>query len=291
MIRQRNTVQTNRVQNKAWKPKIQAQKKNYEELGRLPRNLELTLDYAGYVTLSPGASYGEQIFSGNGLYDPDITGTGLQPMYFDQLMAMYSKYCVISSKLEVQAWNANASSATMAAIGVYCNTEVGASATFNNAISQPRTKWRALANATGGTVIPIVDSNSTANMFGKRFVVDEDDLHGTSSTNPSSQFYWHIFAADPDGSSNVVADITFRIQYRVRFLERRLLALSAASRLDTKESVSDPTSISAELRSRSHTDCEGSHPTKNNNNLDLQNVSSCICQNCVRSKELSELNH
>lgn len=45
---------------------------------------------------------GTYFMSCNGMYDPDITGTGGQLLYFDQLMELYNHYQVTSSFAEFQ---------------------------------------------------------------------------------------------------------------------------------------------------------------------------------------------
>ena len=38
----------------------------------------------------------------NSLFDPDQTGTGHQPYYFDQFAALYNRYTVLGSKLTAE---------------------------------------------------------------------------------------------------------------------------------------------------------------------------------------------
>jgi len=65
---------------------------------RYSDNIQLT-STAGAV-----ASY---VFAANGLYDPNITGTGHQPMGFDQMMLFYNHYCVTKAKMIIVAQNAS----------------------------------------------------------------------------------------------------------------------------------------------------------------------------------------
>lgn len=67
-----------------------------------PPQLKNKLTYATWasVTCSLGA-YSQYIFSCNGLYDPDFTATGHQPLYFDQLMTIYNHYTVTASTISV----------------------------------------------------------------------------------------------------------------------------------------------------------------------------------------------
>lgn len=43
----------------------------------------------------------QAIFSLNGLYDPNISGGGHQPLGFDQMMGLYNKYCVLGAKVSI----------------------------------------------------------------------------------------------------------------------------------------------------------------------------------------------
>lgn len=45
------------------------------------------------------------VFAANGLYDPDVTNAGHQPMFFDQFAAIYDQYVVLGSKITVTVTN------------------------------------------------------------------------------------------------------------------------------------------------------------------------------------------
>jgi len=54
---------------------------------------------------STSGSSNSYFFSANGLFDPNTTGTGHQPMGFDQMMLMYEQYTVFASKITVEFIN------------------------------------------------------------------------------------------------------------------------------------------------------------------------------------------
>lgn len=62
------------------------------------------LSYSDSITLTTGTAgiYGsEQVYRLNSLFDPDLTSAGHQPLFFDQLSAMYNQYMVRGCKLEL----------------------------------------------------------------------------------------------------------------------------------------------------------------------------------------------
>jgi hypothetical protein len=52
------------------------------------------------MNMSLGA-VASQNFRLNSVFDPDITGSGHQPRWFDQYSALYASYVVVASKIEV----------------------------------------------------------------------------------------------------------------------------------------------------------------------------------------------
>lgn len=75
-------------------------------------------DYA--KTLSGGVgAVPTNFYSANGLFDPDFTGTGHQPMGFDQMMALYEQATVLRAHIKVTF----ASAGEHARVGVYLNPD------------------------------------------------------------------------------------------------------------------------------------------------------------------------
>lgn len=69
--------------------------------GTMPTTWVTTHRYVGTFSINPNVGVANTYtFAANGLYDPDITGTGHQPMGFDQMAAFYNHYEVIGAKIK-----------------------------------------------------------------------------------------------------------------------------------------------------------------------------------------------
>ena len=74
------------------------------ETSVMPERQTATLTYDTLRSFSAGeTSLGVEAyaFRANGLYDPDVTGTGHQPYGFDQYMVLYQRYKVLRSRITV----------------------------------------------------------------------------------------------------------------------------------------------------------------------------------------------
>jgi hypothetical protein len=62
-----------------------------------------------YTITTNAAGLGQYIWNINSLYDPDRTGTGFQPTYFDQLSEIYGRYRVYGCKVDIKVFNPQSS--------------------------------------------------------------------------------------------------------------------------------------------------------------------------------------
>ena len=71
-----------------------------------PRCQLVRMVYFQQVRLDPAGTPATHVFMANSVYDPDWTNTGgHQPMFHDQYAAVYNKYKVVSSRIDITGAN------------------------------------------------------------------------------------------------------------------------------------------------------------------------------------------
>lgn len=166
------------------------------------------------------------VFSGNGLYDPNITGVGHQPLGFDEWMGIYSHYTVTGFTMKATFFNTDANQPQFCGIKV---TAAGAAITDGRttieqgncryAILGPRDK----SGSESQKSITLTVDNSK--FFGKDVLSDRDYM-GTNATNPLEQLYPTVFAFPNAVVDGDIVDCQVIIDFRVQFSEPRLVASS-----------------------------------------------------------------
>ena len=183
-----------------------------------------TIRYSDEVAISPGAAYGQYTYRGNSCFDPDETGIGHQPMYFDQYAAVYSKYKVLASRITVTASNYNPTAA--ATIVLVPSSEIVTITSYPIAMEQPYAKRTELLpiSTRAGVRSSITSGMSTARILGlSRAQLASEDYSASTGATPISVWYWNIAAFDVSAVSiRLVVDI----EYKVIFYDRRSPSLS-----------------------------------------------------------------
>jgi hypothetical protein len=202
----------------------------------VPDTFRTELTYSDLAALGPstGENLGTQVWSCGGLYDPDITGSGHQPLGFDQWMAFYNHYVVLSCRIEVSGFvqGVSQSDYTLGTvmIGVI---PTGSSTAVTTADLFYELPYGAVGVAgTAGGMKPDVITNHLhiPEWFGvteTEFIAD-DTHRGNSASNPSEDSFFEVGAnrvAYSDASSIVCMTRT-RLIYEVVFLERKELSQS-----------------------------------------------------------------
>lgn len=190
-----------------------------------PKELRIKHKYVEVIGLtSTAGGVATSNFSCNGLYDPNLGGVGHQPLYFDQLSAIYNHYTVIASKMTVKATMPNSAGVAGMLLGIFINDDSSVTPTpFYARAEQPTAVYRNIGQAIGETVL--VKKWSAKENFGPG-VLGDPNLQGTSAANPTEQQVFTIFAqANDETSTNSILTLV-TIEYDAVWQELKDIANS-----------------------------------------------------------------
>lgn len=170
-----------------------------------PKVLKMKHRYVGapvQLNCTTGAM-ATQVWSCNGLYDPDITNAGHQPLYFDQMAVIYNHYHVIGSKITIKVqtsedpvgpsigciWIDDDASTTATNLSMVGEQQRNTLRNFGGPNSNPNTTW--------------VKKWSAKKTF-PGSVMSNNDLKGSASANPTEQSYFKFSYNTLDVSSATI---------------------------------------------------------------------------------------
>jgi len=190
-----------------------------------PKMLKMTQKYVEQVNFQTGSlgALATYSFSCNGMYDPNITGTGHQPMYFDQLGALYDHYCVIASKITVTFTKGDTQTTMPVTVGIYVNDDSTVTPTIFG-IMENSLATSAVIHAGQPTAVCKLGW-SAAKYFGKSPLANTE-LQGTTSGNPTEQSMFTLFIDSSLGLQVGAALATVEIEYIAIWKELRDIASS-----------------------------------------------------------------
>lgn len=178
----------------------------------------LTLDFGGALNQAA------HVFCANGLYDTDVTGTGHQPLGFDQFMLLYDHYVVIGAKITVFVDNKWTSPMT---VGIAVMDD--ATTLSNHRYWEyDETVMKMLGSTNGERRIQTISAQVNPNKFLGIFnPMSEAKVEGDDAANPTDKVFFHVFAGTVDGSA-VTTNPRFaaRLEFQVVFKEPKQLAKS-----------------------------------------------------------------
>lgn len=194
-----------------------------------PREFTTQLSYSDTVTVS--ASTGvptTYLYSVNGLYDCNITGTGHQPRFFDTLCgsnagsAPYYSYRVYGSKITLEIIPKGSDSMgmrAMAGLGLFNTTATGASTIGE---MRERADYKTKYVGYWYTAKPVIISRyaKVNTLFAIKDVKDDDNLVGDFTANPAKQGRWGITIIPMDETSSRDYTVNVKITYYATFFNR-----------------------------------------------------------------------
>ena len=205
-------------------------------IGAFPNTKTLNLRYVENFTLNPGVlGSSVQVFSMNGLFDPNITGLGHQPMFFDNYMAIYAAYRVNVAYITFVAIDTQIVNSVQTATGttsgqfyaaneravrmfiVKDRTQVDYSASLNTLIEEGNTNmaWRYAPQTTSGFMPKLRMTGNPVTLLNVN--KKDEELQGSASTNPFNEAYFICGVDNMPGSNADSMNFQVIITYNVTF--------------------------------------------------------------------------
>lgn len=201
-------------------------------IGPVPVRKKLRLKYVQRITINPGASGGAVLhnFRANSLFDPDRTGTGHQPIGFDEWAVFYNRYTVVSSSIKVTAYGSAATGPLgNIMVGVLLDDDNTSSAVLTTLLEQSSVRAKPLGPALGGFGITQLRHTFNAKKFfgRKSALVSAAGFDSLMTASPTEDATFAVFAASVDASDDGdPVDMIVEIIYTAYLSEPATLAAS-----------------------------------------------------------------
>lgn len=184
-----------------------------------PKILKMTHRYCQTVRIvSSSGVPAFQRFRANGIFDPDQSGAGNNVSNWSIVKNVYNHWRVIGSKISVQ-FIPTASTTVPQHVGILADDDTVNSFDIDILRIQP-----------DGVRTAIAFNNSTPRRLTNRYsakktyggsIMGNTSLLGTSSADPTEQFYFTLFNSPVDGGTSVGVDAIVTIDYIVVWSEQK----------------------------------------------------------------------
>lgn len=197
----------------------------------ISRTLMVRMKYTDRFTLNPNPSgvHAYHFFRWNSIFDPDLTGTGHQPLGHDQYANLYKHYYVVGAKATCTFVNTSAVGSNTCIVGLRTDDDA---VTCPNGITeiteQPRAAYRFCSNSDGSDSVKQVTLRfSTRKHFGSTRDWNRSNLGADFSASPTTLAYLQAYAAPVDGSQDAgLIACYMQIQYFVLLTDPKEIAQS-----------------------------------------------------------------
>lgn len=160
-----------------------------------PARMRMVHKYADTVaiTVTTGGGLGYRYrFSCNGMYDPDKTGTGHQPLFFDQMADLYNHYTVVGSKIEVRFISANSTTVPIDVVISKDDDQTTALTTITEAREQSGAV-SGIVPPGNDTVVSLSNTWSAKKTFGGD-PLSRKEVSGDATANPTETTEFNLWA-------------------------------------------------------------------------------------------------
>lgn len=196
----------------------------------VPQRRRVKMRYIEEISIQSSLSPVAYYFRANSLYDPNLTGVGHQPMYYDQWTQWYSRYVVKNVTAKIRPIQILSASVNNSYYGLLVNTSSASLAsTFTTTAALLESPWTrdwaivGNANVTGGlngmNVHMLSAKLNLTQFFGVTNLEDGGDYSATTTTNPAELAYIAVFMSPMLSTATVTSSFIIELEYDAVFMD------------------------------------------------------------------------
>lgn len=181
-----------------------------------PKNNRIRMRYVETKDLtSTSGSFAQYTFSCNDLHDPNTTGTGHQPLGYDQWTAFYKSYLVVGAKISIYPSYITSGTQPIYA-GIYLDDTVTASGDYTKLIEQGNTKYTVINPSLVTKIRKLTHHYSPKKYWKIKDVIDNRDEYGANfGANPTKEAQWVVWIQSSDLTATSSVRVMVVIDYIV----------------------------------------------------------------------------
>lgn len=199
-----------------------------------PKSRRVKLKYVEEIVVGANNVMSSYIFRANSVFDPNYTGTGHQPMLYDQWTTIYSHYTVLGSTISVTPAPPGTSDTVPCYFGWNLSTTANDVTTefktVNGLLESPYSTppliyGKGTSNTgTGLRSLPaVVCRFDAAKYFGVKNARDGSAYSANTSTNPVQEAFFRMYAAPISDNFHSASYFLVEIVYDVLFKDPRIV--------------------------------------------------------------------
>jgi len=197
--------------------------RRFVDLGLIvPDRIQTSMPYGEMIERAPAATTDLYTFRLNSTFDPDLTGTGHQPLGRDQLASvLYNRYRVLSAKAHV-SFNSITSAGTPCLFYIY-PTNGQSISVITDVLEQPNIKSKLAGDANYGFPLTLSGAWKLWDIWGKskEEYLSDDTTGAVYSASPSEVINLDIGLGTADRTSTVTKwRFAIKIVYEVEWYDR-----------------------------------------------------------------------
>ncbi len=208
---------------------VRKRRKNYLPKAIVPDAKMVRLKYSEFVSIDAATGLaGNHIFSANNVHDPNVTGTGSQPLGYDEWSAFYNHYTVLGAKCKATFFSAGSDTgADSAVVGIDLKADTTLVTDTTVLLDSANSRIRYMTTKDAGNNPSVVNWFSAKKFFHVKDLNSSNRWRTAIGASPNDQAYFHIFLGPISAGSNPTAvQVLIQMEYIVLFSERKSLASS-----------------------------------------------------------------